>query len=611
MDFITFGIGPGGNIQGFLLSGLSPAQLDCPPFEFHSHGRQGIGVVQPQSGTDYPLIQPSDDVRYLIADLQLTFDDPGRYDGEPFRPPFRVHWLYGVGCEGDELSCSSTSSMSLSSASVGDVDAEFCPLHAAEITIVDADDRVVFHSPLADEYMERDWGDRLHIYEWRDNRLGCCLLTVHTKWTLDLNPVPRYYPTNFFPDDATLDERSWMVLPKRVRSLTVVLDNLARTAVDFAAGYNMELVPEGPVTTEFRRVNKIKFNATPGAGLGIFPGCEPQPLYIRRINGVGPTTAGDFYLAATDCYWVRQPTSVVSTDPRLTVPRISRAPGSIPEENLPDPDAGTSKELPGWPPDDDPAYAHLQIGNDCKPCCDCPDYVDAGNYLNRIRDQYDRLGIEFENTRDLYHANRERWLAARACIHRRPLRLFLQAQHCPFLDVAIQFVNQTGECLTELELTVDFTTSPQGAEGTEVPGYTFISGASKRTGRRSNKTEKYKMEGVWPQFSAYFDYVDVGQSVNARFRLRFEDCGELPGNSSLSSMSGDSEGGKIPVSVTGVLTGTNKGESVKVIGRGGEILSSSSFSSGMLVDASDTDTETLNCPPDDGESFQQPACCDE
>lgn len=611
------------------MSSLSSASAGdgCPDFEFDTHGRQGIGVAQPQSGVDYPLVRPSADVRYLIADLQLQFDDPGMYEGVPFTPPFRLHWLYGVGCTGPDAACKISSSSlsqssmsgsmgisseSLSSAYDGDVlDIDFCPTHAQDLTIVDSEGRVVFHSPEAAEFYSRAWGARLHVYEWRDPRLGCCLLAVHTKWPVSQSDfVPAHYPLNFFPIDATLDERTIFRLPKRVRSLTVVLDNLARTPVNFVAGYNMELVTQAPndtVDRGLRHVTQVRFNATPGAGLGIFPGCDPQPLVIRRINGQPPTDLGDFYMAATDCYWIRQPTRLLSTNPRETLPQISLPPGNVPTAGLPDPAAGTAKNLPGWPTNDDPRYAHLQIGNDCEPCCDCDDYVAVGRYMNRTRDKYQVLGERFEDIRDLYHENIARWLQARECFHRRPLRIVLQAQLCPFLDVVIQFCNQSDECRLGVELVVDFTTSPVGGIGEEVPGFTFITGAQSKPGRRSTKTERYEMGGAWPQFSAYFDAVNPGQSVHAKFRLRFADCGLAEQSSSLSMSSMGAAAipgaGMVPYAVTGVLTGTIDGNPILVYGN-----ENGSESSGMLVEASAEDTDTLNCPAGPGSTLA-PDCC--
>lgn len=599
------------------MSSSSASAGPCEPFDIHVRGRQGIGVSQPQAGIDYPLVRPTEDVRYLIADLYLSFDQPSDYDARiaPFELPFRIHWLGGFGCvppdfpiPGFDSSLSSYSSVCSSIASSMSSNSsmellECLPIqkHPHDIIIVDANGRTVFDSTDADITHEaRDWGDRLRVVTWRHPTDATLSLVYHTAWNPNDFPEPRNYPSYFFPEGATLDERSIEKLPKRLRSLTVILDNLRRTPVDFVAGYNMLL--ETGATSEVdgeRRSTRVTFNATPGAGLGVFPGCEPEPLVIRRINGVGPTDEGDFYLSATDCYWVRQPTRVVSENPRETIPQIELPPGNVPTAGLPDPLAGTAKNLLGWPTNDDPRYAHLQIGNDCDPCCDCPDYVATAQYMNRTRNAYHAIGVDFESYRDIYHENRERWLLAACCFERRPLRIRLLPQICPFLDVAIQFCNQEDECRLGLELSVTFSTSPNGGRGIEVPGYTFITGASSRPGRTSPRTERYQMSGEWPTFSAYWDVVQPGQSVNARFRLKFSDCG-FGSVSSSAAMGGPIE--PVPLAVTGCLQGTISGEPIMI-----PVCDSLPETEEAVV----CETQTLNCPPDDTSTTNLLICaCD-
>jgi|GEM_PF-7092325 len=607
----------------------------CEPFDVDVHGRQGIGVTQPESGTDYPLVSPTEDVRYLLADLYMSFDQPSDYrpDVEPLALPFHIEWLYGFGCIPPDFpiptfdssssawsSICSVSSNSLSSNSSEGITHDCMPIprNAHDIVIVDATGRRVFDSTKTDiTYAARDWGPRLRVVEWRDPSDAVVRLTYHTAWSPNDDPEPRNYPVYFFPTDATLDERSVEQLPKRVRSLTVVLDQLAKTAVDFNAGYNMLLqTGETSEVDGKRRTTRITFNATPGAGAGVFPGCEPEQLITRRINGVAPTADGDFFMAATDCYYIRQPTRLLNDDPRETLPQSSLLPGSVPTPGLPDPLAGTAKNLPGWPVDDDPRYAHLQFGNDCDPCCDCEDYVEVAQYMNRQRNRYHIVGTDFEDHRDIYHDNRERWLNSLDCFLRYPLRIKLLPQICPFLDIAIQFCNQSDECKLGVELSVTFTTSPTGGEGVEVPGYTFITGASRKQGRTSVETDRYQMGGEWPTFTAYFDSVQPSQSVNARFRLRFdENCGMLPFSSSSSSgSSSDSDkvgpaGQLVGLAVEGCLTGTIEGEPIEVSRPdGGDPFDSSSSSSAALMEAKACDEKTLNCPSEDDQTVNLLIC---
>jgi len=583
----------------------------CGYFEYHTHGRQGIGVSQPQAGTDYPLTQPSTDIRYLLADFHLTFDSPHHYGaGEAFTRPFKIDWLYGFGCEsadfpiptevGGSLSSwgdiCTTSSLSVTAASsYSYADCLPVPAHAQDIIVHDATGRVVFDSTEAGTtYETRDWGDRLKIVMWRQNANAICTVVYHTAWSPNTAPSPRTYKEYFFPEQAVLDSRAIDELPKRVRAFIVVLDTLSQMKVELVSGYNMAITTGDTVTTPGkRRTTAITFNATAGKGLGVFPGCEAEQLFLRTINETAPTEDGRFSIAAGACYWVRQPTQLISEVPRLTAPSITLLPGSAPTANLPDPAAGTVKNLPGWPTDDDPRYAHLQLGNDCGPCCECDDYVTTAEYMNRTRDTYQTVGTVLHNSRTLYHENRLRWLTTASCMTDRALRIRVLPQMCPFIDVAAQFCNQTSECKTNVELILTGATSPTGSIGVEVPGFTYITGAVTTAGGTTGQTERYKMDGTWPMFRAYIDMVQPGASVSVRFRLQFDDCGHT--TSSLSAYLGG-DGGTVPIAVTMTLTG--EAEAVAISGDSGAIEVS--------------DTRTLNCPPPDDATFNPLICaCEE
>jgi hypothetical protein len=532
-----------------------------------THGRESTGVTQGEPGLDYPLVSPSENVRYLLADLNICIEKRN------VTSPLRIYWLKGFGeATGDTVSSG------------------YQPVstHAQDIVIMDAANQVVFDSTVAGMSHEtREWTDRISVTMWRHATIGTVTVVWHTAWNYNLDPVPFTYKSAFFPN-AVIDERTVTILPDRLRSLTVVLDNFRRTGVEFHAGYNVSITPDYPTPVDGgRQVTRLNFVATPGAGLGLFPGCEPEPLVIRTFNGVGPTTEGDFFMSATDCYWVRRPTVVVGAG--VTLPTNEVLPGSSPTSNLPHPAAGSARNLPGWPTNGSPALAHLQVGNDCIACCDCPDYVDAANYLNYVRDRYHAVGVGFETSRDQYHVNRERWLAAADCFTRYPLRVRMLAQVCPFLDIAIQFCNQTQECKTDVLMTITFTSSPGGAIAEEVPGYTFIKGGSTVPGRRTVVEERVQMTGSWPTFSAYFDAVQPSQSVYARFRLKFGNCGVATVGSSNA----------VPFAITGCVNATVGGR---------PLLVKDAETAIQNVVAEACETRTLNCPQPAGSTSNLLIC---
>lgn len=535
----------------------SASSESCDPFEYHPRGRKGIGVAQPQGGSDYPFVAPSDDIRYLLADFYLAFP------AAEYALPLRIAYLKGLGCEGG--------------APDGIPSHDNDDDHAVALVVVDADDVIVFDSRDGDLRVDRDWGPRLHVYSWQVDGMTASVV-VHTKWSPDDQPEPRQYAYHILPENGVLDVRATFPVPRKVTSLQVVLENLTQTAVELLPGYNMKITHQDTTATPGgRRRHQIRFDATAGAGLGQFPGCGTDPLAIKKINNVLPTDAGDFFLAATDCYFVRQPTIITQESPRRAYPSVLLYPYNLPDIDLPDPLAGQSTDAAGWPLSK--RYGHLQLGNDCVPCCDCEDFVELAEYMNRIRDQYSDIGQDAMAVRDLYHVNRDRFNAARDCFHRRPLRIFMQPQLCPFMDVVIQFCNQSQNCVEDLELSVTFQIADDTGSAVQVPGFSMITGAHTKPGRRSPLTERYSLGGMWPTFTAHWDGVEPGASAYVKFRLEFDDC-------------------FLPYVVTGTVTGSAGGDPILVANKDTDVLEA----------ASDTDTKTLDCPANADAMFDPGEC---
>ena len=469
---------------------------------YDDYGRQGIGVVQPQSGTDFPLTDvPSDDIRYLLADAYLSYEDEADYSATlcPLRPPFRIAWLHGLGALPTPQPAGQPT-----------------PTHAVDLTIVDANNCLVFDSTTATRFYARQWTDRLAIYGW-ETATAHFYLVVHTCWGLTADPQlsPREYETNITPTSAVLDERCVERLPRRVRSISVLTTDMQKLPVLLSGGYNMSLTHEG----EFKRGNglrlsqRINFDATPGGGLGIYPGCEPTVPVITRINNIAPDAHGNFHIAAHQCYAARHPSTIIVPSPRQA----------------------------------DVTHAMMQLGNDCSPCCPCEDFVATADYMNATRNHYKAVGRLLESTRDQYHENRRRWLASKCCFERFPLRLVVQPQLCPYLDVGAQFCNLTDHCVGPLQLNINVEIFGGSAgdglslislssgssicvnpQSEEVPGFTFARGQNYKLPRRTSEVGRYKLGGAHPDYTAYWDAVEAAQSAWVRFRLRFDCCGVTP-----------------------------------------------------------------------------------
>ncbi len=466
---------------------------------YDPYGRQGIGVAQPSSGIDYPLTQPSDDIRELVADFFLSYEDPATFsEGDAYVRPFHIAWLYGVG-----ITANSPPGWAPT------------PTHDVDLVIADADDVTVFDSTLATTFRSYAWGTVYHIYEW-DDGVQVCRLVVHTAWPPTGDVEPHEYDQNIAPENGVLEDRTLSRLPRRVRSIQVVLDEFSHEQnIELMSGNNVDLLAEDPVLTQGRRhTNRVTFNVKPGAGIGKYSNCEEVLGYLARINGVSPDTHGNLSLAATDCYYFRQPTTIVSTSPRRSVPSI-----------LLDPMAG-----------------HLKFGNDCGQCCKCDDMIASALRMNGLRDDYAAIADTINGARDLYHENRDRWLLAAACRELQPLSTVLLAQNGPFIDVVGQFCNQTAACVGDLELIFTITSVPSAT------GVLVVCGSTRIWETTPPQVLPYTLGGAWPTYHAYWDSVQSFSTAKLQFRLRFPGGGLSSG---------------VPYAVTTELTAKIGGEYVR------------------------------------------------
>lgn len=466
--------------------------MSCPEsFTYSPRGRQGIGVIQPQSGLDYPLVAPSADVRYLIADFYFEYDDPGLYGvGTVAQHPLKIKWLYGLGCQ-ENAPISGMPS----------------PTHAADILIVDANDNVVFDStnlgPDANyqRFSVKDWGEDYTLYEWLC-RKAVCRLVAHKNWSPDEEAAVNY-PVHIAPDSAVLDERAVYKMPQRVKSLSVLNSTIRRSAVVFKAGYNIDLLTGAQEVVGLRNRTEITVNVTDTAE---YSDCvEEKPTYIYSINGIRGDKYGQFFITGDKCIFARVPTTGNNDD---TVSRF---------------------KVNGLTP--------IVIDSDCPACCDCEDYVNTALYMNRVRNQYLRIGKRAHTVKLLHEDNIDRWLEQRTCRLNKPLRLSLSPLSCPYMEVILQFCNQCQTCLEDVVLSVTLSSSPPGAIGEIVPGYTIINAPG-------IPNENFHVDGLWPTFSVRVGFVDKGSSVFVRFMLKFTPR-------------------TYPYSISGVLTGTVGGQPIK------------------------------------------------
>jgi hypothetical protein len=247
-------------------------------------GGRGTGV-NPRGG-DYPFVDPSPEVRGVLADAWLA------HEGRTAVPPLRLTRLAGFGAafEGVDARC----------------DVEFR----------DAADRVVFDSTTATRYRSTMLGARLKAHEWYADT-SACRVVQHTAFPE--SEYARVLADPIVPVDGRLDERAVLVVPRRVVRIG---EREAGASVQgdvvLANGYNLTIAAD-ETREDLRLITRLTFAADPGSGLGRYPGCAEPELVLRTINRVPPGPDGDFQLGAEGCYWARQPT-VVEGWPRIATP---------------------------------------------------------------------------------------------------------------------------------------------------------------------------------------------------------------------------------------------------------------------------------------------------
>ncbi len=560
----------------------------------HPRGRQPIGVNQPPSGgSSYPLIRPSDDVKYLLGDFYLSYED----DRCVFEYPFYLVWLHGFG----DNPVSPPAGWSI-------------PAHSYDLIVHDKNGEVVFDSTTAISFNTTNWpatNPRLQILEWIADD-AVCRATVHTEWTaadiadgLDLT-----YDAYIIPDNAELDSRTLNKLPKRVRSLRVGLTKLQGSPIIFDSGFNIDWQNIGEELSEFqldfddfgieaeeqqlevtlgRRVaNRITIDAVPGAGLGIVPGCEETAPVVRKVSGAVADPSGNLTLDMSGCLKVQRPVTLTASKPREF--RYAALGLTVAE-----------------------AKAAIELGNGCGPCCQCDYFVRTYNGLARQWDLWETVAIEATESRDTLTENIERWTDEKSCRENNPLKLILIAEAECKVAVGVLYCNVNDCCARPLVLRFTFQYFEGGTEVTP-QAYTCSSAEidgspQKRADIPKGKGEAYSLAGQWPVYEARFEYADPQDTSRVSFRICLPQC--VPGNSLRMWVSahypdmGESPAGELCTSgVIGVPAEIEAIWNASAIGAPVNPARAVKTTSNIPLNAASAFCETCKCPTEDESQSQ-------
>jgi hypothetical protein len=513
---------------------------------FTARGGRGIGV-NPE-GTDFPFLDPSEDIQGLLADAFVAHEVHG------VTLPLHIDWLYGfdaafdyvpsgnqtvtpTGLDDGVVAHPAVDLANLVTIRPGSIESPaaavptpvvdgYYPVsaHTVDLRIIDATGVIIFDSTQATTYYAINFGPRLRVHEWY-TAAATCRVVQHRAFE-DQEDF-KVFPTEIIPVNSVLDERVSQLLPRRINSLRAA-DVTSNGATRLRGGYNVNLYtgvdprpnPQLPNVTPLfqpghsdvavvggRVTTRITISADPGDGDGRFKKCLEDDLPIRTINGVSPDSFGNFTLAASQCYWVRRPA-----------------------------DGGviylSDNEIPVGGPSGEGSLltaSTLQIGNDCTPCCDCVDYINTYKGVTRVHKEFSAVGKSAGKIRDTYSEAIERWEGQKECRAANPSRVAMAATPSGeniFLDVAVSFCNTSDECVvptTELNLTLSCGGGGGGAA--PVPGNPNNCNTSITTGSGA-QSQPHTLAGSWPNYTISWGPVDPGHSVNAKARFMFE-CDDL------------------------------------------------------------------------------------
>lgn len=392
----------------------------------NTRGRQPIGINQPPSGGSlYPFVNPSTDIKFLLGDFFISFDDLT----DSFVYPLRVKWLYGFGTN-----------------SVTPISGYPAPTHAQDILIVDANNIIVFDSTQATSFKTTDWDSRLTIVEWESDDI-VCRCTFHYEWTAGdiANGSTITYDDYIVPANGELQADTWYKLPKRVKSIVVGTQSVAKTKVVFKEGYNVglnanvELTPlniDLPVftrskqlTTGTRLTNQVVISAAPGLGLGVYPACTDTQPKLKKLNGAVGNSYQNFIFDSEACLRNQRPVGLLTSNPRVF-------------------DYGAF-ELNSLE-----SKSTLKLSNDCTCCCACEYFARTYQGLKRQWFLFKDIATEVEKTRDNFQNNINRWNIQKQIRETDNIRIRISVDGNCKIRYGIALCNSSKCCLSNIRVYV-------------------------------------------------------------------------------------------------------------------------------------------------------------
>lgn len=453
------------------------------------YGRYAVGRNQGKVGIDYPLVRPSEDIRHLIADMWAVFDNEPTTAAALRNKRLQILWLFGFG---DDPRAG--------------VDAfaptrRFTAIHSKDIVLCNTDGTILVDTtrdPLSGfgcTFVDTVLDNRLSLARWTSRNSPYVFdigIVYHTAWNNELDPNPREYSGDLYPSSAILDAG------------VITIENNVYIRAELADGNMLPLYRVAPGNNTILTVDSrtqaplavVDLAAAAGAGDGRVKQCGPAP-YVATINEQAPDSGGRFSIVPSPCLAVDSPLS--------------------------------SSDLDGSP-------HSVRFQDDCKNCCDCQDFADAGDALEQGARVYQEIGKSLVATKESYVAKLEDWQSRAECAEAHRLRLIMVPQLCPYFDIVAEYCNNSDSCVLNLQFAVTFNL-PEDAS------LSLISAKLLSDRRVSVITDMTSPPTV------VFNLASVAKKSKDGIIARFK----LPGNGTVA-------GTNVPLTFSACLTGTIAGE---------------------------------------------------
>jgi hypothetical protein len=264
------------------------------------------------------------------------------------------------------------------------------------LRIVDREGAAVFDTNTSTYRSAHNWGTYYSTYTWSSDDGRLLRFTVGSANRDD-------FPATLEDLDAVIDPRAYIPVLPGVRQLSVYdrQFKLAElngndAAIRFRNGHNVTYTTAVPPARTFTGEvlqQTVTIEASPGSGLGRFPGCGDATVpVVRTFNRQRPSASGNFLLNGTSCFRV-EPVVTFGSNDIATI-----------------------------------QHGELRVFDDCEACCDCDDYLRPYYSIQRLKRRVDPLVELFNQLRARYSRIVQRISSALSCIARQKLRL-LAAVH--------------------------------------------------------------------------------------------------------------------------------------------------------------------------------------